>query len=195
MTIGVLALQGAFREHICMIRRCGVDAAAVRLPQQLDRVDGLVIPGGESTTIAKLLVEYGFCDAIRTLASLGKPILGTCAGAILLAGRQDGVPQDFLDLVDIDITRNAYGRQVDSRETPVTLSFSDQEPFNAIFIRAPIITRIGTHVVTLSAYRDRVILAQQDNLLVSTFHPELTADTRIHRYFLDMVRRHCLRSV
>ena len=195
MTIGVLALQGAFREHICMIQRCGVDAAAVRLPQQLDRVDGLVIPGGESTTIAKLLVEYGFCDAIRTLASLGKPILGTCAGAILLAGRQDGVPQDFLDLVDIDITRNAYGRQVDSRETPVTLSFSDQEPFNAIFIRAPIITRIGTHVVTLSAYRDRVILAQQDNLLVSTFHPELTADTRIHRYFLDMVRRHCLRSV
>jgi len=195
VTIGVLALQGAFREHICMIQRCGVDAAAVRLPQQLDRVDGLVIPGGESTTIAKLLVEYGFCDAIRTLASLGKPILGTCAGAILLAGRQDGVPQDFLDLVDIDITRNAYGRQVDSRETPVTLSFSDQEPFNAIFIRAPIITRIGTHVVTLSAYRDRVILAQQDNLLVSTFHPELTADTRIHRYFLDMVRRHCLRSV
>lgn len=189
MKIGVLALQGAFREHAHMIERCSADPVEIRLPAQLTTMDGLIIPGGESTTIAKLLVEYEFLPAIKTFASHGKPIFGTCAGAILLADRKEGQRQDFLDLIDMDITRNAYGRQIDSREAPITLAFSPSDPFNAVFIRAPIIQTIGPRVRALSFYHDTVVLARENTILVSTFHPELTADTTIHRYFLDMVRQ------
>ena len=189
MKIGVLALQGAFREHIKMIRACGNDAIEVRLPDHCLEIGGLIIPGGESTTIAKLIVEYDMRNAINSLASAGKPIFGTCAGAILLAKRQDGKKQNFLDLIYIDITRNAYGRQIDSRESDVPLKFSAWTPFHAVFIRAPIITAIGPCVTELSSYNSNVILARQDNILVSTFHPELTDDARIHRYFLEMVRK------
>lgn len=188
MKIGVLALQGAFREHILMLRDCGADAMEVRLPDHCGEIDGLIIPGGESTTISKLIVEYDLRDAIRTFAFSGKPIFGTCAGAILLANRQDGKKQDFLNLINIDITRNAYGRQIDSRETDVDLAFSNSTPFHAVFIRAPIITTVGPGVTELSSYNKSVILARQNTILVSTFHPELTGDTRIHRYFLDMAR-------
>lgn len=188
MKIGVLALQGAFREHIKMIRACGEDAIEVKLPDHCREVDGLIIPGGESTTISKLIVEYDMLNAIRTFASSGKPIFGTCAGAILLATRENGKKRKFLNLIDIDITRNAYGRQIDSREFDVQLTFSAWTPFHAVFIRAPIITAIGPGVTELSSYGNSIILARQDNILVSTFHPELTDDTRIHRYFLEMVR-------
>ena len=159
MKIGVLALQGAFREHILMLRDCGADAMEVRLPDHCGEIDGLIIPGGESTTISKLIVEYDLRDAIRTFAFSGKPIFGTCAGAILLANRQDGKKQDFLNLINIDITRNAYGRQIDSRETDVDLAFSNSTPFHAVFIRAPIITTVGPGVTELSSYNKSVILA------------------------------------
>jgi 5'-phosphate synthase pdxT subunit len=187
MTIGILALQGAFREHGLMIRKCGIGTTEVKLPHQLDVIDGLIIPGGESTTMVKLLGEYGFGDALKAFAFAGKPIFGTCAGAILLADRKDGHPQDLLNLIDIDISRNAYGRQIESREVPIQLSFSDSAPFNGIFIRAPIIAGIGPGVTPLSFYQDRVILARQGNILAATFHPELTTDTRIHSYFIDMI--------
>jgi len=189
MKIGLLALQGAFREHCCMLEKCGIDTMEVRLPLQLDGIDGLIIPGGESTTMGKLLIEYGFKEALKAFAAVGKPIFGTCAGAILLADRKDGTTQELLNLIDIDISRNAYGRQIDSREVPVQLSFSDSTPFRGIFIRAPIIQASGPDVIPLGFYQDKVILARQGIILVSTFHPELTADVRVHRYFIDMVRR------
>ena len=189
MKIGVLALQGAFREHIQMIANCGCEAVEVRLPHQCGDLDGLIIPGGESTTISKLIDEYDMRDAIRSCASSGKPIFGTCAGAILLADRQNGKKRKFLNLIDIDITRNAYGRQIDSRETDIRLAFSTSTPFHAVFIRAPVITETGPGVTELSFYNGSVILARQDNILVSTFHPELTCDDRIHRYFLEMARK------
>jgi 5'-phosphate synthase pdxT subunit len=188
MKIGVLALQGAFREHIQMIRACGAEAIEARLPVHCSDIDGLVIPGGESTTISKLIVEYDMIDAIRDCASSGKPIFGTCAGAILLADRLEGKKQSLLNLIDIDMTRNAYGRQIQSREAEVSLAFSPATPFHAVFIRAPIITAAGPGVTPLSSYHNRPILARQGTILVSTFHPELTDDTRIHRYFLHMAR-------
>ena len=189
MKIGLLALQGAFREHCRMFEKCGIDSIEVRLPHQLDEVNGLVIPGGESTTMVNLLGESSFVNDLKAFAAAGNPIFGTCAGAILLADRKDGHPQDLLNLIDIDITRNAYGRQIDSREVPIRLSFSDSTPFRGIFIRAPIIQAVGPDVIPLGFYQDKVILARQGIILVSTFHPELTADVRVHRYFIDMVRR------
>jgi len=190
MRIGVLALQGAFREHRGMIAGLGIDSVEVRLPEKLDTVDALIIPGGESTTIAKLLITYEFLPAIRNFASAGKPIFGTCAGAILLAGKQAGQKQYLLNLIDVDIARNAYGRQIHSREAAVDLLFSPSVPFHAIFIRAPIMNTIGEDVIVLGRYRNDIVLARQNNILISTFHPELTPDDRIHRYFLDMVQEY-----
>jgi 5'-phosphate synthase pdxT subunit len=188
MIIGVLALQGAFREHIKMLKACGVPGVEVRLPEQLEGVDGLIIPGGESTTISKLMVEYEFPEKIKAVAAAGKPIFGTCAGLIVLAGRVEGERQHLLNLIDIDVKRNAYGRQIDSREVDVEGSFLEGKPFHAVFIRAPIIEKLGRTVKALAHYKDRVVIARQKNILVSTFHPELTRDERIHRYFLGMVR-------
>ena len=186
--IGVLALQGAFREHVRMLKRCGIEAEEVRLPSQLDDLSGLVIPGGESTTMVKLLRRYGFEAPLEHFASSGRPLFGTCAGAILLAAGQDGCKKTLFPHVDIDITRNAYGRQIESREAEVELSFSKDPPFNAIFIRAPIINATGPSVEALSFYRGRVVLARDAAILVATFHPELTEDDRIHRYFISMVK-------
>jgi len=188
MNIGVLALQGAFREHIAMVRTCGADTSEIRLPEQLGDCDGLIIPGGESTTIAKLIIEYAFTGAIETFARSGRPIFGTCAGAILMASRIEGNRNSLFNLIDIDISRNAYGRQVDSREAAVEITTSHSFTFNAVFIRAPVIRDTGTAVTVLSHYRERAIMACQDNMLVATFHPELSGDSRIHQYFLDMVR-------
>ena len=186
MIVGVLALQGAFREHALMLRRNGINALEVRLPSQLAEVDALIIPGGESTTITKLMREYGFPARIKEFAASGKPVFGTCAGAIVLAGRVNGRRQTLLDLIDMDIKRNAYGRQIESREVDLAIDFLGKKPFRAVFIRAPQIIKVDPEVEPLAYYQDRVILARCRNILVSTFHPELTGDPRIHLYFAKM---------
>ena len=189
MKVGVLALQGAFREHIRMLQALGAEAVEIRLPSQLDEVDGLVIPGGESTTMRKLMADYGLIDPLREFAASGKPVFGTCAGLIVMAERLGGRRQELLNLIDIDVERNAYGRQVDSREADISGEALGPEPFHAVFIRAPRILSTGPGVEPLARYRDQVVLARQRNILVATFHPELTGDSRIHELFLRMFDR------
>lgn len=191
MTIGVLALQGAFREHLKMLRDCGSEGREVRLPSQLEGLDGLIIPGGESTTISKLMLEYGFPGRIKSLAASGRPIFGTCAGLIVLADRIGGRKQELLNLIDLDVLRNAYGRQIFSREVDLAMPFLGAEPFRAVFIRAPVIAEAGGEVEVLATYQDRVVVARQGNILVSAFHPELTGDLRMHDYFLKMAGKWC----
>ncbi len=189
MKVGVLALQGAFREHIRILKSLGVDALEIRLPGELDEIDGLIIPGGESTTMRKLLADYRFVDTVKEFAASGKPVFGTCAGLIIMADRVNGRKQDFLGLIDIDVERNAYGRQVDSREADITGEVFGEVPFHAIFIRAPQILGTGPGVEELARYQGRIVLARQRNILVATFHPELTGDARIHRFFIQMLNR------
>lgn len=194
--IGVLALQGAFIEHVYVLRSLGVDAVEVRLPQELDDLDGLIIPGGESTTVGKLAVTYGLVEPIRVMADGGKPVWGTCAGLIFLARTVEGLEQPLLGLIDLTVERNAFGRQVDSFEAEIlapcldVVSQPNQKgcPFRAVFIRAPLITAVGEGVEVLALLDGGgIVAARQANLLVTAFHPELTADTRFHRYFLTMV--------
>lgn len=194
--IGVLALQGAFIEHVYVLRSLGVDAVEVRLPRELDDLDGLIIPGGESTTVGKLAVTYGLVEPIRVMADAGKPVWGTCAGLIFLARTVEGLEQPLLGLIDLTVERNAFGRQVDSFEAEVlapcldAVSQPDQKgcPFHAVFIRAPLITAVGEGVEVLARLDGGgIVAARQDHLLVTAFHPELTTDTRFHRYFLTMV--------
>jgi len=189
MKVGVLALQGAFREHIRMLRALGAEAVEIRLPSELDEVDGLVIPGGESTTMRKLMADFGLVDPIREFAASGNPVFGTCAGLIVMAERLGGRRQELLGLIDIDVERNAYGRQVDSREADISGDALGPEPFHAVFIRAPQILSTGPGVEPLARYQGKVVLARQKNVLVATFHPELTGDTRIHELFLRMFGR------
>ena len=177
MTIGVLALQGAFREHVAMLRRLGVEAVEVRLPEQLDGLDGLVIPGGESTTMIRLMGLYGLDDAIRAFQA---PIFGTCAGMIVL-------DRERLGLIDLLVERNAFGRQVASFEAPLMIE-GDAEPFIGVFIRAPWVADAGPDVAILAEVDGHPVLAQQGRVLVASFHPELTDDTRVHGRFLDLVR-------
>lgn len=180
-------MQGAFREHALMLKKCGAEVVEVRLPAQLDEVEALVIPGGESTTISKLMREYGFPRKIKAFAAAGKPIFGTCAGAIVLAGKLGGKKQSLLDAIDIDVLRNAYGRQIESREVDLPIDCMGKKPFRVIFIRAPLIEKIGSGVTALADYQGKTILARQGNILVATFHPELSGDPRIHKYFLGMI--------
>ncbi|MGQ9730954.1 MAG: pyridoxal 5'-phosphate synthase glutaminase subunit PdxT [Candidatus Zipacnadales bacterium] len=196
-TIGVLALQGAFAEHEQMLRRLGAETQQVRLPAQLKGLDGLIIPGGESTTIGRLATTYGLIDPLRRLAEEGFPMWGTCAGMILLA-RDIGRRQPLIGVMDIRVERNAFGRQADSFETylavPALDSVASAEekglPFHAIFIRAPSIISVGKDVQVLAALDDNTIVAaQQGNLLATAFHPELGDDPRFHRYFLHLVGR------
>ena len=187
MKIGVLALQGAFREHISTLRECGAEAVEVRLPREMEDIDALIIPGGESTTMSKLMVEYGFPETVRSFVKSGKPVMGTCAGLILLAERQQGAKQELINSIDIDVIRNAYGRQKESREADVDIPVLGEKPFHAIFIRAPQIESAGPSVEVLARYQGRIVLARQKNILVCAFHPELTSDTRVHRLFLEMV--------
>ncbi len=187
MIVGVLALQGAFREHALMLKKCGADVREVRIPSHLDEIDALIIPGGESTTITKLMKEYGFPGKIREFAASGRPVYGTCAGLIVIAKRLHGRNQAFLDLIDVDVRRNAYGRQIESREVDLDIECLGSRPFRAIFIRAPQIEKIGKGVVPLAAYQDRVVFARSGNILVSSFHPELSHDPRIHQYFIRMI--------
>lgn len=187
MKIGVLAVQGAFAEHIAALRDLGVEAVEVRLPEHLDGLDGLIIPGGESTTIGKLMTQYDLIEPVRNLARLGRPVLGTCAGLILLADRIAGSDQPHLGLLDIDVERNAFGRQVDSFEMPLAVEGLDGEPFPGVFIRGPLIRSVGPSVKVLSRLPDgTIVAAQQDNLLALAFHPELTRDRRLHAYFLKL---------
>jgi pyridoxal 5'-phosphate synthase pdxT subunit len=184
--IGVLALQGAVREHIQHIEALGVEGKAIKWPHELDEVGGLIIPGGESTTIGKLMVEYDFVETIKDFHRKGKPIYGTCAGMILLAKKITEGDQPLLGLMNIEARRNAFGRQRESFETD--LDIKDVGRFKAVFIRAPWIEKIGENVDLMADYDRIKVMARQDSLLVSAFHPELTGDTRVHKYFLDMVK-------
>ncbi len=190
MIVGVLALQGAFAEHEQLLRRLGQDVVQVRLPQQLAEIDRLIIPGGESTTIGKLMVAYGLLEPIRERAHHEMPIWGTCAGMILLAkeiteGRPAGQPT--LGLMDITARRNAFGRQLDSFEADVPVAEVGIEPFPAVFIRAPLIEKVRGDARVMGTLSDgRIVAARQGRVLVTAFHPELSGDDRLHRYFLDM---------
>jgi 5'-phosphate synthase pdxT subunit len=177
MKIGVLAVQGNFREHVAMLKRLGADAIEVRKPEQLAQLDGLVIPGGESTTFMRLMRLYGLEDAIRRFE---RPILGTCAGLIVLDSQH-------LGLLDVDVRRNAYGRQVASFEADLDLAGED-EPLRGVFIRAPRVERVGGDVEVLAALDGEPVLLRQGRFLVATFHPELTDDARVHELFLDLAR-------
>jgi 5'-phosphate synthase pdxT subunit len=187
MKIGVLALQGAFREHIAALRSLGAEAVEVRLPEQLEGLDGLIIPGGESTAIGKLAAKYGLQEAIRRFVQGGRAVYGTCAGMILLS-EDVGREQPLLGLMKVKVARNAFGRQLDSFETGLSVPELGTKPFPAIFIRAPKIEEVGEGVQVLAKLEDGTpVAARQGNMLVTAFHPELTHDLRIHRYFLDMV--------
>lgn len=186
MTIGVLALQGAFREHRQVLDRLGVPVAEVRRAGQLDDLDGLIIPGGESTTIGKLMNEGAFWGPMARFIAAGKKVWGTCAGAIMLATDIEGSDQPRLAAMDITVARNASGRQVDSFEADLPIPALGDAPFPAVFIRAPYITRVGPGVTVLAQWRGHPVCARQGHLLVSSFHPELTTDPRLHQYFLAM---------
>lgn len=188
MLVGVLALQGAFREHEKMLRSCGdgIKTRQVRLPQQLEEIDRLVIPGGESTTMGKLMIEYGLLDAIREFAQKGRPIFGTCAGLIMLAKDIAGSEQPRLGLMDMSVERNAFGRQVNSFEDQLDIPCLGPEPFQGVFIRAPYILDVKPGVEVLARYGGKIVCARQGSLLAAAFHPELTGDVRMHDYFLKI---------
>jgi 5'-phosphate synthase pdxT subunit len=195
LDIGVLALQGAFIEHVTMLRKLGVDAVEVRLPGQLDNLAGLIIPGGESTTIGKLAVTYGLVEPIRRKALAGWPIWGTCAGMIFLAKNIGRGDQPLLGVMDVVVRRNAFGRQVQSFVAELDVPLLDglpgaagQGPFPAMFIRAPLIESVGKGVEVLASLSDgTIVAAREGNLLVTSFHPDLTGDSRFHELFLQMV--------
>ena len=190
MKIGVLAVQGAFAEHIDTLRKLDTEAQPVRLPEHLLEVDGLIIPGGESTTISKLLNAYDLMPLAKRLATEGLPVLGTCAGMILLAKHLVDDHTPALELMDITVRRNAFGRQVDSFETELAMPALGEKPFHAVFIRAPLIEKCRDGVDVLAKLDDgTVVAARQKNLLATSFHPELTDDLRLHRYFLEMANR------
>lgn len=192
--IGVLALQGAFIEHVHKLQRLGVEAREVRLPEDLEGIDGLIIPGGESTTIGKLIDRFALRGPILDLARSGAPVWGTCAGMILLGKEVDADTrareQPLLELMDIGVRRNAFGTQLDSFETELEFPALGPEPLPAVFIRAPIISRVGPGVEVLASLPDgRPVAARQANFLATSFHPELTADTRLHAWFAGLARR------
>jgi 5'-phosphate synthase pdxT subunit len=192
MKIGILALQGAFIEHIQMFGQIGVEAVEVRLPGQLGHVGGLVIPGGESTTMMKLMHDYGLDIPIKKMAAGHIPVWGTCAGMICLAKtavNPDSSSMETLGLMDITVRRNAFGRQVDSFEAELKIKGIPDGAFHCVFIRAPYIEKAGKAVQVLSALPDgEIVAASQGNLLATSFHPELSGDPRIHRYFAGMVK-------
>jgi len=196
VTIGVLALQGDVREHLRALTEGGAEAITVRRPAELDSVDALVIPGGESTTMSNLAISFGLLEPIRKRIAAGMPAYGSCAGMIMLAGTVlDGRPdQESFGGIDMTVRRNAFGRQVDSFEGSVNISDIDGGPFQAVFIRAPWVEDVGPEVQVMGRVSDgpaagRIVAVQQGHLLATAFHPELTGDLRVHRYFVHMVRR------
>ena len=190
MKIGVLALQGAFIEHVAVLERLGVEAREVRLSAELKGLDGLIIPGGESTSILNLMHSYKLFEPLKEMAQNGFPIFGTCAGLICLAkgvhnSGNNGI--ETLSLMDIEVERNAFGRQVDSFETDLDIPVLGEKPFHAVFIRAPMIERVGQQAETLAKLPEgTAVAAKQGKLLVAAFHPELGDDSRFHRYFLKL---------
>ena len=188
MRIGVLALQGDFREHAQILGEVGVDAVEVRRPRDLDGLDGLIIPGGESTTIRLLMRESCLEKALRERIATGFPVMGTCAGLIVLATRVDGNTIQGLNGLDADVRRNAFGRQVDSFEDDLAVAGLGDEPVHAVFIRAPIVEAVGDGVDVLARLDDgRIVAVRQGPVVGLAFHPELTKDRRFHRYFVDLV--------
>ncbi|MFC2021859.1 pyridoxal 5'-phosphate synthase glutaminase subunit PdxT [Chloroflexota bacterium] len=191
MKIGVLASQGAFAEHIAVLHQLGVEALPVRLPQALAGLDGLIIPGGESTSISRLMLDYNLINEIKNLAKNGLPIFGTCAGMILLATKLSDSEVDPLGVMEIKVRRNAFGRQRESFETEISIPVLGEKPFPGVFIRAPIIEHSNSGVEILARLDDSTsVAARQGKLLASAFHPELTDDLRFHQYFLDTVVEH-----
>ncbi|MFA5316977.1 MAG: pyridoxal 5'-phosphate synthase glutaminase subunit PdxT [Dehalococcoidales bacterium] len=189
MIIGVLALQGAFQEHIKVLEQLGAQAVEVRLPEQLQSINGLIIPGGESTSILKLMKHYLLAEPLRELTRSGLPVLGTCAGLIVLAKYLSTNSCETLGLMDMTVARNAFGRQVDSFETEINVPVLGEPPFKAVFIRAPIIEKVSPQVEVLARLTNgTIVAARQGNLVVTAFHPELADDSRFHRYFLDIVK-------
>ena len=190
MRIGVLALQGDFALHARALEKCGVEAVEVRKPLELDEVDGLIMPGGESTTLLKLMDAWGFVPALEKFHSSGKPIFGTCAGLIILAREVESPRQFSLGLIDLTVERNAYGRQRESFEAfGVARLDAAPIPLEMIFIRAPRIKQVGPGVQVLAEHGGEPVMARQGQVLVATFHPELTDSTAVHRYFCDLVRQ------
>jgi len=191
MKVGVLASQGAFAEHIAILHQLKVETVPVRLSRELVGLDGLIIPGGESTAISKLMLSYDLVNEIRNLARSGLPIFGTCAGMILLAKKTSDLGVEPLEVMDITVRRNAFGRQRDSFETELSIPVLGEKPFPGVFIRAPIIEQANSGVEILARLADGTsVAARQGRLLASAFHPELTDDLRFHQYFLDIVNGH-----
>ena len=185
--VGVLAIQGDFAEHCKIFRDLGVQAPEIRLPDQLDGVDALVIPGGESTTITKLMDIYGLVDPIKRFVRSGRPLWGTCAGMIVSSRHVVGDVLVPMDLIDLDVRRNAFGSQIDSFEADLPVPAIGDPPFHAVFIRAPWIERMGPDVELISSLNDGTpVAAREENVMVTSFHPELTEDTRFHNMFLQM---------
>jgi 5'-phosphate synthase pdxT subunit len=188
MKIGVLASQGAFIEHINILKQLDTEATPVRLPGELKGLDGLIIPGGESTSIGKLMSAYNLMDKVSAMAKEGLPIFGTCAGMILMAKNISGNTVKTMGLMDITVTRNAFGRQVDSYETELAIPVLGKSPFPAVFIRAPVIEHCAKNVEVIARLKDgKIVAAREGKMLAAAFHPELTSDTRFHQYFLDIV--------
>lgn len=186
--IGILAVQGDFMEHKHLLNLLGVPTVEVRLPGHLDGIDGLIIPGGESTTIVQLLDIYQISSPLKSKVQNGLPIWGTCAGMIVLANQLSNSRPDPLHLMDIEVSRNAFGRQVDSFETDLAIEGIDGPPFRAVFIRAPVVRRIGKNVRVLSRHTDGYPVAVREGTKLATaFHPELTSDSRMHEYFLKII--------
>jgi 5'-phosphate synthase pdxT subunit len=191
LRVGVLALQGDFREHLAVVNRLGAEGVEVRAPEALDRIDAIIIPGGESTTIGRLATIYGLVEPLRLHIGAGMPALGTCAGLIFLASSTTGAPQAQLGVLDVVVERNAFGRQIDSHEADLTVA-GFREPMHAVFIRAPWIEKVGADVeilasVTGSDGRAHPVFVKQDHILATSFHPELTPDDRVHSRLLDLV--------
>ena len=186
MNIGVLALQGDVREHLSSLERCGIKGRPVKVPADLVELEGLVIPGGESTTVGKLLVRSGLLEPLRRQAEAGMAIFGTCTGMILLAKHIEGYEeQPRLGLMDITVRRNAFGRQVESFEMDLSIPVLGDSPFRAVFIRAPEVVSVGPGVEVLASFGERIVLVRQGRYLAAAFHPELTDDLRLHLYFLQ----------
>ena len=191
MRIGVLALQGAFAEHVSVLRSIGVEAVEVRLPAQVEDIDGLILPGGESTTMRKLIDRWGMRGPLMDLAARGAPMFGTCAGMIVLATEIAGGEEPILPLLDVTVERNAFGRQLDSFETELSVPLLGDTPVHAVFIRAPVIERAGPDVDVLARLDDgRIVAVRERNVLATSFHPELAGETRFHRLLATMAAEH-----
>ncbi len=187
-TVGVLALQGDFAEHAQALLALGLTPREVRLPRELQGLDGLILPGGESTTFSRLMEEFALIEPLKQFARSGKPTWGTCAGLIALATKVEGRKEPILGLLDVTVERNAYGRQTESFEAALPVKDLGSAPFHAIFIRAPVIKAVGAKATVVASYQGLPVAVRQGNLFGTSFHPELTGDTRFHAYFMTLAK-------